>query len=713
MGLLKRVPGRQLEWMIVTVLLLSHPLQAAVIIPENALSEDGWVSANTAIELRLDESTGESVEDSTKTTAKPRILLGKQDISIFFKKIGEGHYRYQAAIFPLPSGENKLSVYQLTDDPNQPWELITSESLKVLTKSGFQAIENTPLLNANVNTLLAKKSQQARATPDSLQLTMGLENRLQTEKWQLQSNVNLESLVQKQGNQDDLDDVLLNDYLLEWQRDATQVSIGHISDGEHPLLFDAFATRGIKLQYRFNPRFDFVVSSQNGSAITGFSNPVGLATRQHNISALTLGMEFFPVIAGRLRSEFTWMDAKLQAEDDFNELSIPDTQSNRAFGLRLMGRNDKGTVAARVNFARSKQEGLGDGFIDEDVAFDAEFDDEFDDEVDDGFNDDIIALNSQWHNAISAEVSWNVLAPDKKWADRPVSLLANYSFHRIDPEYATVGASINANELRHGIDLTMRVGDISNQLSASTVQDNLDHITSLLTTKTRQWAWTMAIPNKKEKPTDTQYMPSINVSYQNTHQFATNTPDALISVRDNGQRLPDQVTENLSLGLTWQQAKSRWNYRLSYNTLSNKQAGAENTDSRQINQQFSGQYQANDAVTLGFSVAAGRNENESLARASHNLSQQFSLQWRLSPEWSLRHEIARTRQQQVNNLSRSQRINMQLSRDFQLSLFGKKRAAQFLLNAQHQQQEAESNQSNFDSQQSDWQITSGFSINLF
>jgi hypothetical protein len=71
--------------------------------------------------------------------------------------------------------------------------------------------------------------------------------------------------------------------------------------GNHPLLLDRFASRGISAGARGAAGWDLSLAAVNGSAIVGYANPLGLAESEHQVHLLVAGQELDPARPGWLR----------------------------------------------------------------------------------------------------------------------------------------------------------------------------------------------------------------------------------------------------------------------------------------------------------------------------------------------------------------------------------------------------------------------------
>ncbi|MEZ5584918.1 MAG: hypothetical protein R3F37_21035 [Candidatus Competibacteraceae bacterium] len=388
-----------------------------------------------------------------------------------------------------------------------------------------------------------------RETYEDLELQLGLETRHKRGTFELRSNASASGFSYRQDSLrygellEDSPKLDLNDYLIEAETPSTLVSLGHFGYGNNPLLISNVNNRGTRARYRLNERFDVGVGFMHGTSIVGYNNIFGLSDfNESRIAAATFGIEWLPARPGGLRTELTYMDGKKPNEFNFDTGEIPDAEESRGFGVRVLGSSESGRLRGEVNYARSRFTNPDDPTL----ALDDE---------------EIVEVKPSTDNAYSAEIAYDLLQDEPVFNDTPVALTATLRYAYADALYRSLGTYLDANLETYTAGLDGRIGDVGAQLAYTWVQDNVDDIPTLLTTRTRGLTFALNVPFKTlfgDPENPSWWIPDAAYALERVHQQAVNTPDPELSGFDDPSQLPDQVTRVDAFDLIW--AGERWDF---------------------------------------------------------------------------------------------------------------------------------------------------------
>ncbi|MBL4631930.1 MAG: hypothetical protein JKY14_12525 [Paraglaciecola sp.] len=312
-----------------------------------------WMTIKHAlvVEIKTDSSSSQL-----------RFLLNNTDVTSRFKHTHGYQYIYRAKGFPLPSGVNNLTVYQVLEGQ---WQEIHSQEIKVLTSSGYETADWRMSGSVSVDAQLdaeytgdAFKPENTRFRVANLQLNLSSQHSRKDFSIQTQANIvgtsKQENALRFYQSDKKADKVDLSDYLVTVKKGKLRLSVGHYGFGSNPLLVDNLGNRGIHVGYRLNRVFDLGITRQNGSAIVGWSNLLGQQNSQHSITASTIGAEVFPNEPGKLRIEMSYLDAQVQAINDFAIGQVSDVEKNQGWGVSIASQLWDGRMRFNGVFASSR-----------------------------------------------------------------------------------------------------------------------------------------------------------------------------------------------------------------------------------------------------------------------------------------------------------------------------------------------------------------------
>ncbi len=577
-----------------------------------------WFDSFQAISFRLSH-----VPDPSK--GRLAFFIGSQDVTALMKPLKPGVFRYQAQMMPLPAGENDFNIYLVHD--NNEWTELNSMTLRVLTSGGFEESEIKPQLEISDAFQSAKShsiSSEAEAQKSDWEShnEVSLQGSLSThhlrKSIEIQSNWNFTgSSVQEQALRfaekgDDAAKIDLSDYLIEIRKEGATVQMGHVAYGSHQLLMDNVSNRGLTASWRAFKRFDMSLSAQNGQSITGATNLLGFDDYSHNrINGLGLGVDLLNDSESRLRVELTYLDAKITAEDNFNDGSVTDAAMSNGLGLQITGNSASGRLRGNIAYARSTFQNPPDPFLEQDF--------------------ELLESTETTDSSQSVNIEYDVLQPSYEEGSTDISLTAGFTHRMTDPLYNTAGAFVTPDLQEKGLQLTGQLGDAGWQLQYNRTRDNLDDIETVLTTLNRNTLFSVSFPFRSLIESTVSWIPeNISINYQKNHQFGDNLPPTF----DADSHIPDQVTLQKTLGLEWLIGQTSITYNLTSSDQDNRQPGREDADFINTDQSVSLNTSLNENLSVNFSIS------HSVAEDIEQLLDRTTNSYSLAVDWMITHLLS-------------------------------------------------------------------------
>lgn len=363
------------------------------------------VSPGEAIELTLNRQVSAS-------EGRIAIVVGSTDLTALFVAEGKS-FRYSPGLFPLPAGENELTVYLVA--PEGDWKLLAGFKLIVAAQSLAGSTENAQATNgeqaAQTDQAQTADSSQA-AAQNQTPAESGIQRfgrRFGFDKFDLSPSLNIgfksqfaethfpdanrperptfadatiqgtwksemvRGALQMQQQFDivgssfrnealrfgelgaDARKIELSSYQMQFQHGTRQFSIGHSSFGAQRHLINNFASRGFTLTLPINKHLDASLVSMNSTNIVGFNNFFGVANRRHSLHGGVLGLEVFSKRPGGLRFEAGAIDAWFLANrQNFNQGNINDSERSKGLSFRLLAKDKTERARLDAGFTRSQ-----------------------------------------------------------------------------------------------------------------------------------------------------------------------------------------------------------------------------------------------------------------------------------------------------------------------------------------------------------------------
>ncbi len=627
-------------------LLLALPaVLSAEVVQQHNFSD--WIGHDAIVEL--------AVDPAKVASDRLRLMIGSQDYSALLEF--DGHWlRLRPQGFVLPSGEQELVLYRL-DDGDQ-WQELQRLPLRVLTPRGFESAQTTPRLQLGGKSQVHERAR-GNATPSQrptyadLTGQGGVSGQWLRGPWRLSAQGNAVGSSYRQealrfaSRADRAPKIDLADYLLEAGWHEHRLALGHVGYGNHPLLIDNLAHRGLRYGGS-TPAWEqqFGVAMMRGSAIVGWSDLLGFIEREHRVLATSWSARpWRAALAPRI--ELTYTQASVLPENSFDVGEVRDAERSSGWGLRATA------AAERLEYdllaARSRYRNPDDPLLSGDSV--------------------LVPVREVEQGAASARLLWRMPLNVEPWAGWPLTAEVEGNWQRTDPLYRTVGAFVQPDHHNLGGQLRLGLGMLAMQISAQHSHDNLDDLDSLLTTKTAQRSLAIqaplpAIVGERLRP----FLPDLSASWLRVHQRAGNTPDPFLSGFDPSH-LPDQMNTNWSLSANWRWRPLDLGINYAGFHQDNRQPGRERSDFLHGNLNAQLNWRLHERFGLGLTWGRGRNHDyeNTLTRYTH--SRGVTGNWSITDRLALALGINQQREHDSagNQRRRSLSSDGQLSWSFELA----------------------------------------------
>jgi hypothetical protein len=575
-----------------------------------------WVTARTPVELVV-------VSPPTAEDGRLAFLLlspdgsSAVDVTDLFRATARG-FVYRPELAPLPPGERDVAVYLVT--PAGQWGEFTRVHLKVLRAGGFETATVAPRLDVIAEGRITGAGTQASLSPtftrDKLNLQLDVQGAFVRNGWTLAPRVNVigASLQNEAIRFGQLGvaapQVDLSQYAIGLTHGGFSLQVGTVIYGTERHLLFGFLSRGMQVKAALGGGVDVSFAAMNGTPIVGWDNPTGLQQDENRIFAGTLGVELLPNRPGGLRIETLYVDGSQKPISGFNQGAIVDAQKSQGAGLHLLASTVSNRIRVDAGWSVSRFENPSDPLLSQ--------------------GNTLVPVEPERRQAHYVDLFLDLLQRQTK-AGLPmnVSLILRHS--RVDPQYRTVGSFFQADREEDGAEANLFLGGVGAHAIYTLAEDNLDHIPSILSTKTRRAAANVAAPLSQlfaSAGVPRAWLPTASYTVDRTHQFGTDVPE-------NGEFtpsfVPNQVSTTQTAALDWFLARVRGGIRYGRSHQDNRQPGREAAD-----------FIVNTyGVTLGGSPARGldvgldavREESENLEFRQQTRTMRYgmNLNWNLSP----------------------------------------------------------------------------------
>ncbi|MBL8341184.1 MAG: hypothetical protein JNL30_06915 [Rubrivivax sp.] len=621
--------------------------QAALPGAVRASFAEGWVATDEVLVLELAASVAAQ-------RSRLRLFVGRHDLSALMRMPAPGRLEVGGNL-AWDSGETEVVLY-LAEAPG--WRELGRWPLRVRTAAGFESSQFEPRLESRIGgRALQRRSDGAPVTPRGTYAEAGARGGVnftgKREGWQLEAAAQVQAATFR-GEALRFSTlgafaprVDLAEYRLAAAHGGWRVQLGHAEVGQHPLLMNAFAARGVGLRAPLGAGIDVALSVTSGSTLVGYDNLSGVEERQHRIQGAVLGAE----LAKDWRIELSGLDARQEPRPDFGAGTVADRERSQGLGWRLHGKAAAGRLRLDAAWARSRHEHPFDAALARDGQLAA-----VQPATRDAHRIDVQADLITADSATTTTTTTDSAPP----ADTGPTLTLGLQHERSAPLYRSLAATVSGDQQQARGSATTAYRGASLVLSAAQREDNLGRIATLLGTRTQERSANLALPLPRWLG-EASVWPQLALSAQRTHQFALNTP----ALNDSGfaaTHRPDQVTLQQQLQLNWSLAGgATLAAGTTRSSVDNRQTGREQADFATLAHQLS------LGLPLGPTLRAqlGGQRSRQLARESgltgRSEAANLQLDWQPTPRWVLGGQLSAERSEQAAQAA----LQLQLARRFE------------------------------------------------
>ena len=598
------------------------------------------------------------------------------------------------SIPPVPAGT------QPPTPPAIPVEIIPSTSTNLEPNSTF-----IPRFNGNIRSQVLDIRNPAvtsqRPTFINIDFTGGLSTENQIGKTKVKSKFTVvgtsfqpESLrfneLRERASQIDL-----SEYAIESNDGNNQFAVGHLCFGNHPFLLNNLCTRGISAKVKLNKFTDLSLARISSTGIVGLDNIFGLGRGDNILNGGNLGFQVAQNQGGGVRLETTWMSGVRAPINSVNVGGVVEAEQSEGVGIRVTGSDDTSRLKADAGFANS-------------TFFNPAANDP---QLTGGGN--VTQLQPVNKNAWYAEASYDLLRDIKLDSSRTLSAAMNVRTERIDPQFGTLGASLQADRLQTQYALNMNVAGASIQFQQNFSEDNLASLPNLLRTNNQNTNFNLGIPLQTVLQTQNSLLPNLTYGLQQTHQLSS------ISAAANGgfnnpSQIPDQLNTTHQFGLDWTFGDLTFNYKYANTFQDNRQVGRENADTRNISHQLSTNWQINPQLRFNLGYNFLSNDNIEQQITNFTSSPTLGLSWELNPGllFAFNYNLSNNSDSRDRAANRAESLELLLTYNFKLNSFGRDLPGTSFIRYNKQSASSRDTFNNINSDAANDAITAGFSLSF-
>ncbi|PSB58635.1 hypothetical protein [Chamaesiphon polymorphus] len=447
----------------------------------------------------------------------------------------------------------------------------------------------------------------------------------------------------------------LSAYSIDFTDGDNKVAVGNVCFGNNPLLISNVCTRGVTANVKLNNFADLSIGHLSTTAIVGFDNILGIGESNNNLSGATLGMQVANNAAGGVRLETTVMSGSRLPVANFNVGEVVDAEASDGIGLRVTAANDDGRWKADAGFARSTFTAGGAN----------------DPQLTEGTN--AVALQPVTKHAWYAETSYDILKDVKLDDKRNIALSANIKLEQTDPQFGTLGASVNADRLQAQYGINASIAGANIQFQHTNSEDNIANLPNLLKTKNNSDTISLNVPLQSVLQNNSTLLPTISYRYQQTDQKGSILA-AINGGFDDRSEIPSQLNNTQEIGLEWKFSDAlSFDYKFSNTFQDNRQPGRENADFNNISHQFSVGWQPSQQLrfNLGYNLTSAQNLERQITRFTQ--SPTFGVSWEFVPDVTLavNYNFNNDSDSIGESLTRSNALDLLLTWNFKTNTFGR------------------------------------------
>jgi hypothetical protein len=346
----------------------------------------------------------------------------------------------------------------------------------------------------------------------------------------------------------------LADYQVGVEGSHATLTVGQNTFGSQRHLMSAFGSRGVTGSARLGNVMRVSLAALNGSAIVGWSNPVGLSQSDHQILSATVSADVFPRRPGMVQVEATMLGGSVLPRPDFNRGVITDAEQSDGSGVRVSVADPARRLQVDAGFARSKSDVPDDPTLAQGLQ--------------------LVGVTRTSRNARYLDASYQLMQRVPITKRLASDLSVSVKHERIDPLFRSVASTTRADVESNEVGMSGALGALSFRGSTAAMRDNLGHVASILTTRTRLYTGAVALP-LASLGEQARWLPVVSYDVAQTMQVGDGVPP---NSEFAPTHVPDQFSQNQNLSAEWQGSRWRGGYRLNLTHQDNRQVGRERSD---------------------------------------------------------------------------------------------------------------------------------------
>ena len=549
--------------------------------PPSNMALTVWAEWDTA-RFRSDREPIELVLSRPLTSMQEHIALavGNMDVSSLTEVRGTRAWM-TPDIIRLPAGSTHVTAYLVNSTGE--WQELARFPLRVRNRAGLDEAYVRPNVDLNSIGQLDRRDPPDTPPPDrriyqDLTLRLGFESSMARNEWRVVTQANAVGVTEETQRlryndlQSSAPRVDLADYRIQGSRPGLDFVIGHQTVGQHRFLINGFGSRGIGSTVRLGPLLTLDASLLNGSSISGWSNPVGIARPLHRVGTAGIAVELRPSRPGAAQLHLSAISGSLLPQAGFSQAAATDAEQSRGGGVRFVGSDVNQRVRFEAGYARSRFTNPFDPLLAGDET--------------------LVPVRAETRAARYGELTVDLLRNAAVFRGVAASLSTTLRHERIDPLYRSVGAFVQSDRDANGLDITGGIGPLALRGAITRGRDNLQNVPSVLTTETRGGSFAAVLPLSSLVNGSPSYLPTASYSNEITRQAGTNVP---VNGGFEASHVPDQANVNATMNLNWNVRGFSVDVRHNNSLQDNRQVGRERADFETTV----------DALTIGGSARVG------------------------------------------------------------------------------------------------------------
>jgi hypothetical protein len=537
------------------------------------LPPSGWVSATEPIRLKIPGVT-------LAAGARLAVFIGSTDWTSLFAATADG-LEYRPRTLMLPSGEHELVVYVVT--PANAWTEQARFPIRVRARGGFEKADAIPAADFGTRAQVFEAHDPSdnisgRPTYRDVNVATGIKATLARDGVTFDFDagvvgVSYQPEALRFGTlADSAPRIDLSSYSVKVSGGRASALVGHLSFGKSRHLIPGFASRGFSAAASLGSRADVSFMVANGTSIVGWSNPFGLNNGAHRVIAGSVGVELVAARPGGLRLEATLLDGSLETATDYTQQAITDTETSRGVSGRVVAADRRNRARIDAGYTRSR------------------FTNPFDPLLSQGTP--IVPVQELAQNARYLDTAFDLVQNAGKGLLQ-TSVTALFRHERVDPLFRSVGGSTQADRQENAFEVQTRIGETTVQAVHMRMHDNLEEISSLLTSNTDRSALALAVPAAAifgKTSAEVGWAPRMGYTFDRVHQAGEGIP---VNSDFSATHVPDQISVNQTVTVEVERAMFRAGYRF----------GRSHQDNRQVGQERADLINVTNAMTAGLSLS--------------------------------------------------------------------------------------------------------------